>query len=229
MKLLLILFVIPLLYSFKFTPMSQSIELGGENTNAQFLLENDSSQPMAIELTVKERQMDVSGKEDLPSTSEIAIFPPQMIIPAKEKRTVRVSWKGSKSLPSEKAFRVIAEQLPLNVDEKAKKQSGIQMLMRYMAALYITPPDAEAKLKATLRETNPKSITVEIKNAGTKHKILLSPVLTLSHGGKTWKLKGPDLKVMDGENVLAQGERRFEIPVKETIPAGAEVSLKVNN
>ena len=69
-----------------------------------------------------------------------------MIIPPKEKRAVRVSYSGPGNLTKEKAYRVIAEQLPVKVDDKTKRRSGIQMLMKYLAALYVTPDNADAKV-----------------------------------------------------------------------------------
>src|SRR5690606_3040109 len=111
---------LPLLWSFSFSPMSQSIELGEKQKGTQFMITNDGEEKLAIELTVRERRMDPHGKETLPETKEITIFPPQMIIPPKEKRTVRVNWSGPKDIETERSFRVIAEQLPLKVDEKTK-------------------------------------------------------------------------------------------------------------
>lgn len=220
MNLILILLFSPFIYAFNFNPMSQAIELGENQKSVQFFLENDTSEKMAVELSVRERKMDENGKETLPATTEMTIFPPQMVIPPNEKRTIRVSWTGSKELKEEKAFRVIAEQLPLKVDEKQKKKSGIQMLMKYMAALYVTPKDAEAKLKVLSTETRGADLVIELLNEGSKHQVLTKPTLTF----KQPKVSiGPDqLTGMTGENILANSKRRFVIKkIKGTIPSGA--------
>ncbi len=229
MNFIVILCFLPLVFAFKFNPMSQSIKLGENQKNAQFLIENDTAESMAIELSVKQRVMDEMGKEEMPKTTEVTIFPPQMIIPSKEKRTVRVVWTGSGNLDSEKAFRVIAEQLPLSVGAKAKKQSGIQMMMRYMAALYVTPKDAAGKLSVQILKSDPKSMTLKVVNDGNAHQVLLDPVLTLKKGENKWTLKAQDLKGLAGENVLAKSQRIFTITTSTQIPTDASTSIKVDD
>lgn len=225
MRLSLILLAVPLLFSFKFNPMSQSLELADGRKSSQFTVENDTDTSMAIELTVKERKMDSTGKEDLPATAELSIFPPQIIIPPKEKRTIRVSWNGPMDLKSEKAFRVIAEQLQVNVDEKTKKQTGIQIMMKYMAAFYVTPKDVEPKLDVSIVSKNP--LKVKVTNAGSRHQVLLKPKLVFKKGSDKWTFEEKDLVGFAGENVLSHSERIFEIKTNKNIASDSEVSLKV--
>jgi fimbrial chaperone protein len=205
------IFALPFLFAFKFHPMSQSIELSEKQKAVQFWLENDSEEKLGIELTVKERQMDEMGQETLPDTSEITIFPPQVIIPPKEKRAVRVSYSGSSDLKAEKSFRVIAEQLPVKVDEKTKRRSGIQMMMKYMAALYVTPQNADSSIEISSVETQATKLLVTVSNKGNKHQILVSPVLTINSSNTKHVLKEKDLQGFAGENVLANSKRTFTL------------------
>jgi len=229
MELLFILLSLPLLYSFKFNPMSQSIDLSEKQTTVQFSVENQSPESMAIELTVKGRTMNEDGHEELPADANIAIFPPQMIIPSKEKRTVRVTWNGSKKIESEKAFRVIAEQLPLKLNEKAKKATGIQMLMKYMAALYVTPDNAKSSLAVTLSSVSEDSLSVVVRNDGTKHQILNHPVVTFMNKENKWTFKEAELPGLAGENVLARSGRKFTIKTTQKIPKDSVVTIKVDD
>lgn len=226
MNRFLILLALPALVAFTFNPMSQSIDLGENQKSAQFFIENETDEKMAIELTVKERRMDEFGKETLPDTSEVTVFPPQMIIPAKEKRTIRVNWLGSKDIKSERSFRVIAEQLPLKVDPKTKKKSGIQMLMKYMAALYITPKDAESKVKILSIQQEGENLKVHLENSGNKHQILTRPTITFEKGKK--KLGPEELTGMTGENILAGSKRNFIIK-KVKVPASGAAEIKIED
>lgn len=229
MNLLRVLFILPFLFSFKFNPMSQSINLGENQKAAQFLIENDTNEAMAVELSVKERIMDESGKETLPDVKELNVFPPQMVIPPKDKRTIRVSWSGGSSFTTEKSFRVIAEQLPLKVDQKTKNKSGIQMLMRYMAALYVTPANAEASVVTTLVSSNKDGLEIAVENKGNAHQIIMNPVLSFESGKKKWSFKSKELPNFAGENVLAQSKRVFKVSSKESIPLNAKVTLTLND
>lgn len=225
MNLVLFFVCIPFLFAFKFHPMSQSIELSEKQKAVQFWLENDSDEKLGIELTVVERVMDINGKETLPATSQINVFPPQVIIPAKEKRAVRVSWNGEGELKSEKSFRVIAEQLSVKVDEKTKRRSGIQMLMKYMAALYVTPANAESKIAVEAIQSMDKKLAVTVSNKGNKHQILGKPVLTIKSKDNKQVLKEKELGGLAGENVLAESTRTFQISTKLKFPTDAQATL----
>jgi fimbrial chaperone protein len=229
MNPLYLIAVLPFLFGFTFSPMSQSIDLGEKQKGTQFLLENDSDQKMAVELVVKERSMDEAGVETQTDTKDISIFPPQIIIPPGEKRTIRVTWNGAVPLETEKSYRVIAEQLGLKVDDKVKNKSGIQMLMKYVAALYVTPDDAESKVAILSHSSDGKELTLVVENSGNKHQILGEPVLGFEASNKKVQLKQDDLKGFAGENVLAKSKRTFKIKSSAMIPAGAKVSIKVND
>ncbi len=203
---------LPLLVGFSFTPMSQTIELSQGQKEAQFILDNPTDAPMPLIVSVTTRQQNPTGPETLDKTSELTVFPPQLILPAKEKRTVRVQWKGEIGTV-EKAFRVIAEQMPVDVDKTKGKKTGIKMLLRYMAALYVNPGKTEAKLVVEKVEMAP-SLRVTIKNEGSKHQLMMSPTLTLSKGSEKVKLTGDELQGLAGENVLAGSTRTFVLAYK---------------
>ena len=229
MNLLRIFLILPFLFAFKFNPMSQSIDLAENQRAAQFLIENDTNEAMAVELSVKERIMDENGKETLPEVKELTVFPPQMVIPPKDKRTIRVSWSGGNSLSSEKAFRVIAEQLPLKVDQKTKNRSGIQMLMRYMAALYVTPANATSEISTKIESSTKDGFVVLVENKGTAHQIMQNPILTIEGAKKKWSFKASELANFAGENVLAGSKRLFKVFSKDLIPMDGKVVLKLND
>ncbi|WPU63916.1 fimbrial biogenesis chaperone [Peredibacter starrii] len=224
-----ILLLLPLLFSFTFSPMSQTIDLGEKQKATQYLIENDSDQKMAIELSVKERAMNEKGEETLTATTEMAIFPPQIIIQPGDKRTIRVSWTGKDIPTAEKNFRVIAEQLDLKVDAKSKNKSGVKMLMKYMATLYLTPEDAEEKLSITSFEKKGNEVSITIENSGNRHKILADPKITFANDNKKVLLEKNDLIGIAGENVLGNSKRIFVIKTTKEIPAKSKATLKVND
>lgn len=225
----ILVFIFPFLFSFTFAPMSQTIELSNDRQAVQFFLENDSPASMAVELTVKERNMDQAGKESLADSQDVKVFPPQVIIPAGEKRAIRVSYSGPKDLKSEKSYRVIAEQLPLNVDAKTKEKAGIQMLMKYVAALYVAPSDTKSDLKILSHSSNGKVIKLLIENSGGRHQLLNAPVLKYSVKDKKQEIKADELQGLAGENVLAGTKREFVIKSPKLLPPDAKLELKFND
>lgn len=210
MNLLAVFLILPLITAFSFNPMSQTLRLGENQKSIQFKVENNTTNKVAIDLSIKSRHVNENGVEVLSETDDLVIFPPQLILPPGEKRTVRVNWLGSNNVNSEKAYRVIAEQLPLQVEgKKYKEPSGINMLMKYLASLYITPNSAEAKLKVLAVKNSGSELKIKVRNEGTKHQILTNPVLVLGEGKRKIILKGKELEGMAGENILAGKDRTF--------------------
>lgn len=225
----ILVLIFPFLFSFTFAPMSQTIELSDNRQAVQFFLENDSPSSMAVELTVKERNMDQAGNETLKTSEEVKVFPPQVIIPAGEKRAIRVSYSGPKDLKIEKSYRVIAEQLPLNVDAKTKEKAGIQMLMKYVAALYVAPSSTKSDLKILSHSTNGKELKILIENSGGRHQLLNAPVLKYSLKDKKQEISAAELQGLAGENVLAGTKREFVIKTTKSIPSDTKLELKFND
>jgi fimbrial chaperone protein len=226
MKRLLSFLFFPLLFSFTFSPMSETIELKGNRKGAQFTIKNEGSSNIAVELIVKERIMDEKGKEELKDTTEVSIFPPQIIVPPGVKRTIRVNYSGEDTPKIEKNFRVIAEQLPLNVDEKTKGNTGIKMLMKYVAALYAAPEGTKPEIKLLSQNSNGKEMTLVIENKGGRHQLINNPAIKYLHAGKKGEIKAQDLPGLAGENILAGHKRTFILETSKTIPEGARLELK---
>ena len=225
----LFILIFPLLYSFTFSPMSQNIELSDNRKATQFLIENEGALSIAVELIVKERVMDESGSETLQDTKDLKIFPPQIIVPPGDKRTIRVNYLGATDLKNEKSYRVVAEQLPLNVDAKTKNKAGIQMLMKYVAALYVSPEDTKSNIKLVSHSSDGNEIKLTIQNEGGRHQLLNSPILKYIEKDKKKEIPSSELVGLAGENVLAGMKRTFRIKSKKVIPKDAKVEIKIHD
>ena len=199
-------------YAFKFSPMSTSIETKSGNNSTLFYLENDSDQPIAVTVSVLTREMNSEGIESNNKIGgEMTVYPSQLIIPANEKRSAKVTWIGKTIPTKELAYRLIAEQLPIDLEKGVKKKAAIKVLLRYVAALYVSSESHQSKISLKKLEVTPKAISFQIQNSGKKHQVLLGLILKIS-GKKELELSGDDLKGMSGENVLALSERVFTFP-----------------
>lgn len=209
--ILFLLLISPITFAFKLSPMSLTLE-----KNSQFKgtvqIENESSEPMAIEISIAKRIMDESGKETHPIVTNLfQIYPEQIILSPKQKRSVRIEWKGDKKIKEEKAFRLIAEQLPIEVDGKSK--TGIKLLLKYIAAIYIAPEDTKSKIEISLNSQKENTIQLHVKNTGTKHQILKDAVLILTMDKEKKEFTGDAIKALTGENILAGGMRVFNLKI----------------
>src|SRR5690606_36446863 len=195
-------FLLPLFFGFTLTPISHSIKLDEKEKHAQFFVENTSDEAMAVQITLTTRSQNEDGSETNSKTDELTAFPPQLIDPPKEKRSIRVTYKGEKP-DYEKSYRLIAEQLPADVKKEKKKGSGIKMLLKYVAALYVDPGKTKYDVKVIGINRVAKSLKLTLDNTGSAHAPMLTPELILEKGDTKIVLKENALKGLVGENILA--------------------------
>lgn len=204
-------------FAFKFSPMSATIGTKNKDNSSLFYLENDSDQPIAIQVSIAKREMDINGAETNTKLSgnDLTIFPSQLIIPPNEKRSVKVTWSGKETSDKEQAYRLIAEQLPIDLEKGKNKKASIKVLLRYMAALYVANDDLSSDVKFIgLKKVENNKLAFEFENTGKKHQVLANLHLKISDEKKKKdiELNPEDLKGMTGENVLAQSKRIFVLP-----------------
>lgn len=198
-------------HAFTLTPMSTTFDPKGSGVAKTFRVDNDTSNRVAFEISVLTREMREDGSEtNQPAADLFTVFPPQGAIAPGKSQTVRVVWKGTPNPTSELAFRVVAEELPVNfTPEKDKAQ--IKVILRYMAAVYVCPRNAKPDLQvAGFGRTGTNTYVLTVTNAGTAHRALLNPKLTLTGAqGSDRDVPTDSLTPISGENVLAGRTRRF--------------------
>ncbi|MGZ3787306.1 MAG: fimbria/pilus periplasmic chaperone [Bacteriovorax sp.] len=202
-------------FAFKFSPMSSSIGIKGNDSSSLFYLENDTDQPMAIQLSLAKREMDINGVEVNPKIGdELGVYPSQLIIPANEKRSVKVFWSGKDHPVKEQAYRLIAEQLPIDLEKTKNKKASIKVLLRYVAALYVNANDYSSDVAIKEVKIADKKVSIEVINSGKKHQVLANLNLKFIDEKKKKEIhfRPEDLKGMTGENVLAESRRLFTFP-----------------
>ena len=191
--------------------MSTSVGVKPKTNSTLFFLENDSDQPIAVMTTLLKREMNIEGVEtNKPILDELTIYPSQLIIPANEKRSVKVTWVGKSTPDTEQAYRLVAEQLPIELNKEKKKKASIKVLLRYVAALYVEPEKLSSEVSLKKLEVDDKNVSFLVTNKGKKHQVLSN--LKLKVLGKSMELDSQDLQGMSGENILALSDRVFHFP-----------------
>lgn len=210
MRILILLLLSNFTLAFSLTPLSQSIVMGQNNDTVIYQVSNKNKEPIALEVSLVKREMLKSGKEEQPEVKDgqFLLYPTQLILKPGQKRGIKVQWLGGK-ISSEGAYRIKVEQLP--IDFKKEKSSGIKLLLKYLGALYVTKDSFKPKLSASIVEVVDGKVLIDVKNAGKRHKILRSLELKLSKNDQKIELSGKELKGIDGENILAEMTRRFEL------------------
>lgn len=131
------------LYSFTLSPMVAEIELGGSQPRITYTIHNDGATPIAVQVEVMQREIDVDGEESRSPAKELVAYPSQLVLGSGERRTVMVEWQGG-NVTVEQPFRVIAEQVPVDFREVPETRARIRMNLRYVASLYVRPSGSAA-------------------------------------------------------------------------------------
>lgn len=221
--------------AFTITPITMEFEPSGRGASRTFRLDNDSDSSVGIELQILTREMALDGTEkNVPATNEFTIFPSQVVLGPKKSQNVRVAWKGTANPERELAYRIMAEQLPVNLTANEAQGAKLNLVVRYMGTIYISPPGVkpdvvvESATIETLEEQD--RLIVLVNNRGTAHGLLRDLKLHLTAGEKVVELSGEQLKGMANENVLAGQKRRFVLPKPEGLQPGTlEVKMEFNS
>ncbi|MBB6254809.1 fimbrial biogenesis chaperone [Nitrospirillum iridis] len=222
--------------SFRLIPIEMDMEPSGRGATQIFRVENDGKDPVAIDVKVMTRTMDQDGQDVLTDAEDsFAIVPEQIILQPGENQSIRVQWSGDPKPAKELPFRLVAEQLPIDLGGAPVQGGQVKLLVKYVASLYVVPEGAKAKLvvvSATPKPATPPAtgtvMEVVVRNDGTSRQVMRDLELTAQVNGKTVTLRKEQLTGMVGENVLAGVSRRFHIPWPADLPQGpATVTLSV--
>lgn len=219
--------------AFRLIPIEMEFEPTGRGATQIFRVENDTTNPIAIEIHITGRKMGPDG-EDLPAepSDEWIIFPEQLVLEPAQNQSVRVQWTGDAKPDRELAYRLVAEQLDVDIGQAPAQQGGkVKLLVQYKASIYVTPPGSKGIL--TVVGAGPHKLVdgtvmeVQVRNDGTAHKFLKDLTLTVSAGTKSVTIPTDRLGGMAGENLLPGVTRTFLLPWPAELPQGP-ITAKLN-
>ncbi|MBN4067282.1 fimbria/pilus periplasmic chaperone [Simkania negevensis] len=219
--------------SFSIYPIVQVFDPKGSGSTQYFQLNNESNDPIAIELVVYERKMDLDGNDELTRADDaFNVYPTQVVLMGQEQQKVQVSWLGDSNIKQEVAFRLIAEQLPISLQdpetEERESKGGFRVLLRYYTALYVLPKSAKPNVViVSIEKINEKNgqpqLAVTLANNGTAHTVLKDFALQLSpreDREQKIMLVGKDIPEINRRTLLAKTQRRYILPWPQGIPYG---------
>lgn len=166
------------LFAFQFSPLEQEFSPTGANSTKTYTIVNDSDDSIAVEISALTRDLDSAGKEiNESAVAYFSIVPSKVILRPQSSQIVRVQYRGPRTVPTELAFRLRAEQIPYTQGRAAEGQSMFNFLYVYTTSLYITPSRSTARVSVdkalpTLTADGRHMMTLTIRNTGTVHQIL---------------------------------------------------------
>ena len=133
-----------------FTPIEMDFSPTGRGATQIFRLENNTAEPAAVEMVIKSRAMAINGDDVLgDADDQFSIFPPQLVLQPGQMQSVRVQYTGAASIDKERAFRLVVEQLPVDLGETPQDGGRMRLLVKYIASLYVVPRNVRALLSVS--------------------------------------------------------------------------------
>ena len=234
LKYLILFFPTVVFASFDFNPIIATLAPSGEASTVAFQVTNQDKVKIPVQITIYPRVPDVEGKEDYTDKAaekiedQFRVFPNQLILEPNETRTIRVSWKGNQKLTTELPFRIIAEEIPVDVSDPNKKYdkavAHITISTRYIGSLYVTPNGVKPNLIVEVKnsETANKGLELELINKGTAHQVVKNPVLKLKSigTGKEITCAADEIKDLMNQNIMPGMTRKFHLIWPKELPVG---------
>lgn len=217
--------------AFDMSPIVATVSPTGASATTSFTLTNTAESKTPVQVSIVYRTPDINGDERFDQVKDAGdmfqIFPAQIILNPKEKRTVRVTYVGDPKITRELSLRVIAEEFPISVSEpeKAKKRAvaSIAIATKYVGSLYVTPtgtkPDVSIEATTGKGKTGDEMV-LTFENKGSEHQILKDVQYKVTAGGKEYVLPPETVRKIGQQNILAGGVRRVAIPWPSIIPMG---------
>lgn len=200
----------------------------GRGSNRNLFVTNNTDKMMAAEIYAKRRSVDPqTGSDILIDEENFLIYPNQLLLQPGEQQVSTVTWLGEKNPSEELSFRIVVEQLNLDLGEQAGDNNSDSITVEFTAltkivkAAYVTPQGAEPKIVVTSAEPKlvdgKRLMIVNLENVGTAHQIIrdlkLSAKPVDGNGDDAGKAVVFSDKRFDGAfNMLSSGQRVFVVP-----------------
>lgn len=222
--------------AFKINPILVELTPTGRGAQKFFQITSLTQQPMAVQVQVTTWEPQANGEETRrPADDQFLVYPQQMIIPPGTTQNVRVQWLGDTQIESERAFRLIVEQVPVKLSEQ-EKPIDVKVVMKVIGGLIVAPEGARHAVVAeqiTARNVGgQKKLALTVRNTGNKYAVLANPQVMISNGSQTVTLQSEQLSELAGRSVLAGKTREVLLPWPRELrdgPLQAELSYRWKN
>ncbi len=215
--------------AYQLEPISRVFAPAGSKATQSFEVVNDSAERIAVTVSFTTLSRDESYVETTrDADDEFLAYPPQVIVAAHGRQTVRVSWLGAAKLTREQTYRIIVAQVPIEVLDRTAKPSPLpagqlRVMITYRGTLFIRPAQAAPKIaiRDAVLATSAKgrTLALTLENSGTAVGVVKSCAVTVTpaSGGAAISVSTPTTV---NTRILAGTRRRYVLPWPAALAAG---------
>lgn len=144
-----------------------SLQLAPRQNADALWLTNSGTAPVQVQVRVFEWRQD-TGQDQLLPTTDLQVSPPMQSLAAGQQQLIRVVRSEPAAPTSQRAYRVIVDELP-TVDPR---RTGMQFVLRYSMPVFVQPgadTPLEHVLQARVTRLDDGRPALEVHNSGTSY------------------------------------------------------------
>ncbi|MCU0654506.1 MAG: fimbria/pilus periplasmic chaperone [Polyangiaceae bacterium] len=196
------------------------LDLNAQASNGLLTVQNQSGEPLRFQLTAFEWKQTPQGEVVLQPTSDVAVFPAMVTIPAGASRKVRVGVLVPAGA-SEKTYRVIVEELP---SANTGKINGVKVLTRMSVPVFFaaTAPSSRPGVEGLSLQQG--QLRFQVKNGGNTH-FMNTKIRVVTRNSAGQQIQENALK---GWYVLGGDSRHYDLTMPLSSCAGmSSISVEI--
>ncbi len=146
--LIITLFLANSALAFQVEPMVQKLLVSGAQAQAEYRVENTSSEPLAVEAISLSRHVKQGTDEELMTADrDFIIMPPQATIAPGSFQLFRIRYLGTEVTDKTASYRIIFKQLPLKSNNE---ESGVDLLFHFSTLVFVSPTGVQPDVRSTI-------------------------------------------------------------------------------
>ena len=201
--LLLLVCLLPMLaFARSAQPMRFELTPRGAGATQIVIFNNDSSQPMTMEMTPM-RILGASSEGELLETADndFMIFPPTAVVPPGATQRFQVQYIGDPKLAASRSYRIHLRQSEVDLTGDG---SVVGVAIGFGLMANVVPPNVKPELKlGAAKPAGPGKVAVTAENIGSKYIRLVATEWVVDGNS----LSGDDIATLSG-NLIVPGEKR---------------------
>lgn len=215
-------------FAYSVQPMVTELKPSGREATRVFTIDNTYDEKLAVQVAAFTRSISTDGKEERKETKDFVIYPDQLAIGPKEKRSIRVTYVGPRDIKTQIPYRIAFDQMPVDLKKKSQKQGAqVRFMFNYVAAVYITPDGAEPKVEIESQKKVGDKFEVVFVNNGTAHKLLSHFDTYIVGDGVQKDVSDADQKALNSSNLLPQAKRKINFQIPKELQKASKLEIRI--
>jgi fimbrial chaperone protein len=215
-----------------FTVTPVRIYMAPRDRATAITITNESDEELVMQADIYDWKQKPDGQDELTLTEDMFLSPPIIKMAPKSRQVVRLALLHPPVLERQLTYRMIVREIP--EAKPSQKDLQLQVALAFSMPVFITPPNAKAKLDCKVERVAVNTVKAVCENAGIAYSHPVDFLLTNGAGDKiasqesgAYILPGIihsfDLKRAEG-NILA-GTGKLKVTLDDGTSESYEISI----